>query len=548
MNGPSGESLRDRLTMATLLIGMVALLSRLLGFVRDAIIAARFGLTLSWDAYNAAIQVPDLLNYLVAGGTLSATFVPLFREYWQQERPSVAWAFFRIVCSLMLVLIVGLVLVFEIFARPITLLYVGHGGKPEAWIEMVVRITRIILPAQIFFVIGGVINGVIYSVRGDDKWFVAVPTLGSVIYNVAIIGGGLLLGPYVGIEGFAWGGLVGAFVGPFLLVSLAAARAGARYRFRLNLRHPSVRRYLMLTWPLMIGVSYSFVDQLIATALGSHLAEGAISALRQAYRLIQVPVGIFGMAAATAAIGTLARLAAENDVRAFRRQVKEALARVGVMIFPITALMMVLAPTLVRVLLQRGHFHAEDTARVASLLRWYAPGMFAWGANYVVSRGMYSLQDTKTPVILGTFTTLLMLPLSWVLMKALGAEGLALATTLGISLQTLLIFLALRKRLRGLYAPALLRSLRRMVLAAGATGAVCWALQRLLYAVPVRLMGRLAPASLSLPGSLVEIVLVSAVAVPTFAFLATALGEEEAAYLWGKLVGGRGKARTRRVR
>ncbi|MBI3944435.1 MAG: murein biosynthesis integral membrane protein MurJ [Armatimonadetes bacterium] len=537
MSTPSGDSLRDRLTMATLLIGVVALLSRVLGFVRDAVIAAHFGLTLPWDAYNAAIQVPDLLNYLVAGGTLSATFVPLFREYWQQERTSAAWTFFTIISSLMLVLIVALVVLFEIFARPITLLYVGHGGKPDEWVDMVVRITRIILPAQIFFVVGGLVNGVIYSVRGDDKWFLAVPTFGSVIYNMAIIIGGLILSPRVGIEGFAWGGLIGAFIGPFVLVSLAATRAGARFRFRLNLRHPSVRRYLALTLPLMLGISYSFVDQLIATAFGSHLPEGAISALRQAYRLMQVPVGVFGLAAATAAIGTLAGLAAERDVPAFRRQVKEALSRVGVMILPVTVVMIVAAPALVRALLQRGHFDAADTERVASLLRWYSVGMYAWAANYVVSRGLYSLQDTLTPAVLGTLTTLLIVPLSWVLMRALGAEGLALAATIGISLQTLLIFLALRRKLRGLHGPAILRSLWRTVSAAAAAGGVCWGVQRLLHAVPARLVGTVAPASLSLSGSLVEIAVVSAVGFLAFAAIATALGEEEATYLRGRMTG-----------
>ncbi|HEX3000704.1 MAG TPA: murein biosynthesis integral membrane protein MurJ [Armatimonadota bacterium] len=542
MSSSSGESLRDRLTKATLLISIVALLSRVLGFLRDAVIAYKFGLSAPWDAYNTAIQVPDILNYLVAAGTLSSTFVPLFREYWERERHSAAWTFFTLVASLMLVLIVALVLVFEVATRPIILLLFGHGDKPVEWLDQVVRITRIILPAQIFFVVGGLINGVIYSIRGDDKWYVAVPTFGSVIYNIAIITGGLVLSPRLGIEGFAWGGLVGAIVGPFLLVTLAARRAGAHYRFRINLRHRGVHRYILLTLPLMLAVGYSFVDQIIATVFGTHLPEGDISALRQAYRLMQVPVGVIGYAAAMAAIGTLAGLAAVGDTRGFRRQIREALARVGGMIFPLTVLMILLAPALVRMLLQYGAFNPEATLRVATLLRWYAIGMYAWSVNYVLARGLYCIQDTLTPAILGTVTTALMIPLSWLLMKPMGANGLALATTLGISLQSLLYYLALRKRLRGLYLPVILRSLRRLALASAGMSIVCWGIQWLLHRIPGQLPGpaflsSLAPASHSLAGSALEAGILSLVGIPLFTRFALALKEEEAAYLWAKVGG-----------
>ena len=551
MGDSRGETLRDRLTKATLLITLVGLISRVLGYLRDAVIAYKFGLEGEPSAYYAAIHVPDILNYLVAGGTLSSTFVPLFKEYWQRQRQSAAWAFFAVVASLILVLIVTLVILFEIFAEPLVhFMYGPHKGikglSPEQ-LELAVRITRIVLPAQIFFVIGGLINGVIFSIRGDDKWYVAMPTFGALIYNVGIIAGGLMLANSHGIVGFAWGGLVGAFVGPFLLVALAAQRAGAQFRFSLNLRHPGIRRYILLTLPLMVAVSYSFVDQIIASILGARLPDGSIAALNNAYRLMLVPVGIIGMAAATAAVGTLAGLAAENDVQGFRQQIREAMGRVGVMVFPIIAVMIVLAPALVRILYQHGQFDADDTARVASLLRWYALGIYAWSVNYVLARGMYSLQDTITPAVLGTLTTLLIIPLSILLMRPMGAEGLALATTLGISLQSLAIFLALRKKLRGLHAPAIGRSLKRMMVSAGLTALVCWGVQQLLHAIPtlpatgdtaqaaLARLSLLAPASGSIAGALLEVGIVAGIGIPLFAVIAVRLGEEEAAHLWGKI-------------
>ena len=473
MGDSRGETLRDRLTKATLLITLVGLISRVLGYLRDAVIAYKFGLEGEPSAYYAAIHVPDILNYLVAGGTLSSTFVPLFKEYWQRQRQSAAWAFFAVVASLILVLIVTLVILFEIFAEPLVhFMYGPHKGikgLDPAQLELAVRITRIALPAQIFFVIGGLINGVIFSIRGDDKWYVAMPTFGALIYNVGIIGGGLMLANSHGIVGFAWGGLVGAFVGPFLLVALAARHAGAQFRFSLDLRHPGIRRYLFLTLPLMVAVSYSFVDQIIASVLGARLPDGSIAALNNAYRLMLVPVGIIGMAAATAAVGTLAGLAAENDVRGFRQQIREAMGRVGVMVFPIIAVMIVLAPALVRILYQHGQFDADDTARVASLLRWYALGIYAWSVNYVLARGMYSLQDTITPAVLGTLTTLLIIPLSILLMRPMGAEGWRWQR-LG-SVRRPAIFCPAQK----LSARACdFASLKRLTVSAGLTALVCW--------------------------------------------------------------------------
>ena len=537
MSESTGESLRDRLIKATLLLAFINLLSRILGFFRDAAIAYKFGLSPEVDAYVAAIHVPDILNYLVAGGALSSTFVPLFQEYWQRERRSAAWTFFAVVTSVMLVVVLLLVAGFEVFTRPVVGLIYGHGKFTPEQMELVVRITRIILPAQVFFVVSGVINGVIYAVRGDDRWYVSVPSIGALIYNLGIIGGGLALSDRLGIEAFAWGGLVGAFLGPFLLVALAARSVGARYRFRIRLNHPGLRRFVLLTLPLMIAVSFSFVDQIVATIFGTHLSKGSIAALQQAYRLMLVPVGLFGMQAATAIIGTLARLAAEGDIPAFRTQVREALNRVGIMILPVTVLMVVLASPIVRVLLQRGAFDPEATARVASALRWYALGMYAWSVNYVLARAMYSLQDTKTPAILGTVTTAVMVPVMWLLMRPMGADGLALGTTIGITLLVVALFLALRRKLRGLHLPAILRSLRHLTLAAAFMGAVCWGAARLMHGIPQEMLGSLAPASGSLAGALLEITVVTALGLPAFVAASLALGEEGAAYYWGRFAG-----------
>ncbi|MDH7568580.1 MAG: lipid II flippase MurJ, partial [Armatimonadota bacterium] len=298
-----------------------------------------------------------------------------------------------------------------------------------------------------------------------------------------------------------------------------------------------LRPFFALTLPLMLAVGYSFVDQIIFSILGARLDKLSVAALNYAYRLMQVPVGALGIASATAVIGTLAGLAANGEVVAFRRQVREALTRVAAMVLPVAALMIVLAPAVVRVLLQRGEFTADDTGRVAGILRWFALGMYAWTANYVVSRAMYALKDTITPAILSTLTTVVVVPLSFVLMRPMGAAGLALATSLGISAQSLAIFLALRKRLRGLYVPAIARSLRRLTLAAVGMGAVCGALRWVLYQIPPR-VGVLAPAAGHVAGALLELALVSGVGLCLFVRLSRALGDQEAAYLWETAVGG----------
>ena len=353
--------------------------------------------------------------------------MPLFRSTGSTSEQA-AWRFFAVIGSLMLVLVVALVLVFEISTRPLVLLVYGHGKFTPAQLDLVVRITGSCSRPDL-------LRGGRADQRGDPQHprrrqvHVAVPAIGSVIYNLASSSAAWCWPLRWGWSAFAWGGLVGVVLGPFLLVALAARNAGARFHFHWDLRHPPAP-LRALTLPLMIAVSYSFVDQIIAAVLGVHLPEGSIGALN-AYRLMLVPVGMFGITAATAAIGTLAGLAATRDHAGFRRQIREALGRVGVMVIPVTVLMIVLAEPAVRLVYQRGEFDAAATARVAAVLRWYALGMYAWSANYVLSRGLYSLQDTLTPALLGTITTAVMFPLSWVLMRPMGAEGLALAPRSG---------------------------------------------------------------------------------------------------------------------
>jgi len=224
-----------------------------LGFFRDWTLAHQVGSNAITDAYNAAFTIPDILNYLLAGGALSITFLPVFLEYFTSERKEQAWHVFSVVLSFTCSVLVILIIVAEIYA-PVLTTWIAPGFQPEQQ-EIVTRLTRIMLPAQAFFFIGGILSAVQYA-QGQ---FI-IPSLAPLIYNGGIITFGALLSSRLGIDAFSWGVLAGSLVGNCLIQIYGAKKLSARFRFSLDLGHAGFRRFFHLTLPIMLGFSVIFVD------------------------------------------------------------------------------------------------------------------------------------------------------------------------------------------------------------------------------------------------------------------------------------------------
>jgi putative peptidoglycan lipid II flippase len=344
------------------------------------------------------------------------------------------------------------------------------GFAPEKQ-ELTLRLTRIVLPAQVFFVTGGVLRA---ALMANDRF--ATQALAPLVYNVGIIGGGVLFGATLGAEGFAWGALVGGVVGPFALPLLDLRRAGLRLGFRFAPWDRDFLIYLALAAPLILGLSAFMVDEWYDRYFGQFVGEGVVAQLGYARILMLVPVAVVGQAVATAALPAFSQLWSEGRRDELDRAVLTTLrASLGLAVL-LGAAALALAEPAVSVLFERGRFTAADTTRVASLLVVFAFAVPAWVTQQVAGRAFYARQDMWRPMILGSVVALAAIPLYQTFGARFGAEGLAAAGAVAMSANAGLLLAMLRVVHGGpRLAPLAATFLRALLLGAVAALAAAWA-------------------------------------------------------------------------
>lgn len=499
------------------LMAAALLLSRALGLVRDAIISASFGIDSVRDAYQAAFTIPDLLFYLVAGGALSSAFIPVFTRHWSQGEHEDAWKVFSAIVTVMGIAIVAFIVVAEIFALPLINLLTP--GLPESVQPLAADMARILLPSQLGFLIGAMMFATM-NARGHF----AVPAMSPNIYNLGIIFGAAFLAPVLPIPIFGptWGALVGALLGNLLIPILAMRRFGAKFRPSLDVSHPSVRRVFALMVPVVFGLSLPGVFPIVNKWFASFHGEGVISALEIGNRIMQAPLGVFGQAFAIAVFPTLITLHVQKKPELFLGAMSRTLRTVMFIGVFVSVILYVLSEDVIRVLNQWGKFDESDTQLVTGGLQMYAIGVFAWCGHPVLMRSFFALEDTLTPILLGTLTSFVFVGLCWALgSTALGYKGLALAVSLSAVLLLVLLLLGLRARLGRIDGARIARMLLLSALAALATGLAVWYLASLVPS-PEGVKGNLLAA--------VRLVVLGLGAAWVYLFVGKALRLEEAEY------------------
>jgi putative peptidoglycan lipid II flippase len=462
-------------------VGKVALLlaasvglSRVLGVLRDTLLAAQVGAGSEVDAYRAAFQIPDLLNHFLAGGALSIAFIPFYARVRAREGRAAADALFGVVLGTLAAAVLLATGVLWWQAEALVRVQFGFDAETTA---LTTRLTRILLPAQVFFVTGGVIRAVLMA---NDRF--ASQALAPLVYNAGIILGGAVAGAAWGAEGFAWGALAGAFLGPFAIPALELARSGL-VRWRLQVA-PWDRRFLAYFWlalPLMLGVSLLTLDEWYERWFGSRLGEGVVAQLGYARMVALVPVGLIGQAIATAGLPALSRLVSEERREELDRLVTGMLRSGLALAILAGGGLWVVAQPAVEILFERGRFGADDTRAVAALLRILAWAVPAWVLQQIAVRPFYARGDMWRPMGLGTGVALAMAPLYWWLGGRSGAPGLALAGVLGMTASALATLL-LARRLHGAprlaaLASSAVRGLGVAVLAAAVAAGLPWTAQ-----------------------------------------------------------------------
>lgn len=460
----AGASAGQRVARAALLLAASVLLSRLLGFARDVVLAGLIGRNAQTDAYSAGFMLPDLLNHLLAGGALSVAFLPVYERIRSQRGAAAASRFTATALGTMGALTLVLTALLYAFADPLVAWQFDFPPEVHA---LTVRLTRIVLPAQLCFVCGGILRAALMA-DGHFRSQAAAPLL----YNLGIIAGGVALAHTTGVEGFAWGALGGAVVG-----ALGSAVWEARGRVPLGVRvapgDADFRAYLMLAAPLALGASLLTVDEWYDRWFGARLGEGTIATLRYARQLLLIPVALVGQAVATAALPTLSRFVAEGRSAELDRLVNRSLQASLALGVLLGAGLFALAAPAVTFVYVRGAFTAADAEPVIEALRIFALAVPGWILQTLAVRPFYARGQMWRPMLLATAVSLAALPLylylpnptlpeSWlewlsqqgleVRLPQLGGTGLALAGTLAISASAL-VTLAFARRWHG--APAL---------------------------------------------------------------------------------------------
>ena len=423
------------ITAAAVILGAASLLSRLLGILRDRILAGQFGAGAELDMYYAAFRLPDLLYNLLILGALSAGFIPVFTGY--LNRKSKAW---QLVNDLLNVMFVALIFIcgvlFLLAPWLVKIITPGFSGQN---LEVTVQLTRIMLLSPIFLGLSGLFGGILQSFK---KFFIY--SLSPILYNVGIILGALFLVPAWGIYGLAWGVVLGALA-HMLMQIVPVFYLGWRYQWIFDLKNPGFLKILKMTGPRTLGLMVSQLNFLAVTIIGSTLAAGSIAIFNLANNIQSFPLGLFGVSFAIAAFPALSELA--DKKKKFIETLSLTARQILFLVVPSSALLIVLRAQIIRVILGSGRFDWEDTVLTLQALSLFAFSLFAQSLILILARAFYAQKDSKTPFYAGLVCAGANVIMAVMFIERFGVLGLALAFSLSNILNLVLLFLALHYRL-----------------------------------------------------------------------------------------------------
>ena len=466
----------ERVTKAAGVVGAATLISRIFGFLRDVAIAGVFGAGLSSDAFFVAFRIPNLLRRLLAEGSLTIAFIPVFTEYLTARGREEAFSMARSAIRLVSVLLVITALL-GVALSPLIVRIIAPGfADAPAKLGLTITLTRVMFPYIFFIGLAALFMGIL-NVLGHF----AAPALAPVLLNIAIIASLFCLSPFMAepVMGLAVGVMVGGILQLALQVPFLV-KQGFYFWGQAKLYHPGLARVGRLMGPTVFGAAVYQINILVGTLLASLLPEGSVSYLYYADRLVQFPLGIFAIATATAVLPSLSRQAAAEDYGALQDTFAYALNLVFFITVPAMVGLIVLREPIVAVLFKRGAFDAQTTRLTAYALLYYAVGLWAFSAVRIVVSTFYALQDTKTPVQTAALSVGANIVLGILLMGPLGHGGLALATSLASMLNLVLLVRALRPQLGRLGWRPVAGSVLKTCLCSGAMGAVVWLVARMI--------------------------------------------------------------------
>ncbi len=451
------------LARAGLIVTVAFLAARALGWVRLVVIGTIFGAQGELDTFFAAFRLPDLMYQLVAAGALGSALIPILAGLLSDGQPDRAWRVISTLANVMtaaLLVLAGVVFV----AAPVIIPAITPGFGP-AQIDQTIALTRIMALGPILLALGAVATS---ALNAQDRF--AAAAMAPIVYNLAIIGGAVLLGPSLGITGVAIGVVAGSAA--HLLVQLVPLwRTGFRYRAEVDLQDPPTRDVARLLIPRAIGLGTNQITFIVATTLASGLGIGAITAFNFAFALLQLPIGVIGVPLGVIVFPSMARELARGSVTDYVRLLTRAIRLIVFVMVPITGMAMILRRQIVTLLFGYGEFDDRAIALTADTFLFFLIGLTAHASIAIVARAYYARRDTRTPVVAAMLAVATNTVLAVLLSGPLGLSGIALAIAIGAWLEVAVLVALLAHRVPELRLGGIGRVLVESVLATVAAAA-----------------------------------------------------------------------------
>ncbi len=488
-------------TGGAVLIAFFSIIAKLVGLLRDHLLASYFGADRILDVYYASFRLPDLIFNTLVLGALSAAFIPIFIKLWESDKNR-AWELVNITINILTAVLIVLAVIAIFFAPTVVdVVAPGFTGQAKA---LTVDLTRIMLLSIVFFGISNVFSGILNSLKDFIPYAIA-----PIFYNLGIIVGVVLFYPWWGVSGLAWGVVLGS--GLHLLAQLPAVlKKGWCYRSIWE-RTAEFRKMIRLMLPRTIGLAANQVNQLVITSIASTLSIGSIAVFNLANNLQNFPISIFGLSLAVAAFPVMSRSWALNNQADFRGSFSLTFRKVLFFMIPVSVFILILRAQIVRLVLGAGQFDWEDTYYTAQVLGVFSLSLFAQGTIPLLARSFYSREDTATPVVVGVISVIINLCLAFYLSHFWGVIGLAMAFSIANIINMLLLLVILRERAGDLDDRNLILSVAKMGVNSILAGAAAYGLLYLFAPVihTDTFLGLLIQAALSFGGGLIVYIILS---------------------------------------
>ncbi len=479
---------QDKIAKSTGIVSSATFLSRVFGLVREQVFAYLFGAGYSTDAFIAAFRIPNLLRDLFAEGALSSAFIPVFTDHVTNQGKQKAWELANLVLNLLLVTLCLVIILGVIFSPYIVKVIAPGFGDEAGKQELTTLLSRIMFTFLLFIALAALAMGMLNTFRRFG-----IPALAPTLFNLGMIIGGLFISPFFDppIVGMALGVLLGGF-GQLAIQLPSLRKIGFRYRFTLKLRrpgglhhtmppagvhrtvHPGVKRILILMVPATLGLASTQINIFVNTLIASLLPEGSVSYLNYSFRLMQFPIGVFGVAVATVTFPIVSAFAAKKEMDQIVSTFTSSLKLVFFLTIPSAVFLAVASQPVISVLFQHGRFTFVDTVATSQALIFYCIGLFAYSSVRLTASTFYSMGDTKTPVKTSAVAVCVNIILNLLLMHPLGFRGLALAASVAAMTNLFLLLMILDKRIGPLDRKDIVATFLKILLSAAFMGLAVW--------------------------------------------------------------------------